>query len=145
MSLITSGVKIRLWPSRLRARGEVSSATVNLLEHELSLGGLERVVVVELLAAHELLELRRRAESVDRELALNQLAVGIGPLAGHAVDPKRGDLGDIDLTVVDRVAQPRADVAADDLAPALHHEARHRTRVAEHDDRAALLVDAGAR
>ena len=37
-----------------------------------------------------------------------------------------------------------ADVAADDLAAALHHEAGHRAGAAEHDDRAALLVDAGA-
>ena len=52
---------------------------------------------------------------------------------------------DVDRAVVHRVAQPRPDVAADDLAAALHHEAGHRGGVAEHDDRAALLVDAGAR
>ena len=40
--------------------------------HQLPLGGLEVVVVVELLAADELLEFRRRAEAVDRELALDR-------------------------------------------------------------------------
>jgi hypothetical protein len=56
---------------------------VSLLENELALGRLEGVVVVELLAADELLELRRRAELVDAELALDQLAVGSGPLASE--------------------------------------------------------------
>src|SRR6185369_6327929 len=37
--------------------------------------------------------------------------------------------------------EPRADVAEDDLAAALHHETGHRRRVPEHDDRASLLVD----
>src|SRR4029079_17870101 len=36
-------------------------------------------------------------------------------------------------------------VAAEDLAAALHHEAGHRTRIAHDDDRPALLVDPGAR
>ena len=49
---------------------------------------------------------------------------------------------DVDRAVVHRVAEAGADVAADDLAAALHHEAGHRAGVAEHDDRAALLVDA---
>ena len=57
------------------------------LKNELALGGLERVVVVEHLAAHELLELGRRAEPVDPKLALDQLGVGVRPLAGYAVDP----------------------------------------------------------
>src|SRR5947209_12677126 len=117
MSSMTCGVKIGLDPSWLRAAGEFSSAMrCDLLEDELALGGLERVVVVELLAAHELLELRRRAELVDLELAIDQLVVGVGQLAGDAVDAERLHLaGDIDRAVVHRVAEPRADVAADDL------------------------------
>ncbi len=115
------------------------------LEHQLSLGRLEVVVVVEHLAADELLELRRRAEPVDAELPLDELGVGVRPLAGHAVDAERLDLAaDVDRPVVHRVAEPGADVAADDLAAALHHEAGHRAGVAADDDRAALLVDARA-
>src|SRR5581483_10095869 len=116
------------------------------LEHQLSLGGLEVVVVVQLLAADELLQLRRLAEAVDAELALDELRVGVRPLAGDAVDPEGGDLaGDVDRAVVHRVAEAVADVAAEDHAAALHHEAGHHARVAEDDDRAALLVDSGAR
>src|SRR4051812_4806869 len=115
-------------------------------EHQLPLARLERVVVVELLAAHELRELRRRAEVVDAELALDQLGVRVGPLALDAVDPERGDLaGHVERAVVHGVAEAGADVAADDLAAALHHEAGHRAGVAEHEDGPALLVDAGAR
>src|SRR5215204_3919953 len=99
---------------------------VGHLEHQLPLARLELVVVVELLAANELLELGRLAEAVDPELALDQLRVRLGPVAGHTVDPQRLDLaGDVDRAVVHRVAEARADVAADDLAAALHHEAGH--------------------
>src|SRR5579863_9862399 len=112
MSSITSGVKMRLRPRRLCGEGAFSSA---MSEHQLPLGGLERVVVVELLAADEFLEPRRRAELVDAELALDELAVGVGPLAGHAVDPERADrAGDVDRAVVHRVAEAGPDVAADD-------------------------------
>src|SRR5256885_2797115 len=124
MSLMTSGVKIFERPRMLRCEGAVSSAT---LEHQLPFGRLEVVVVVELLAADELLELRRRAEPVDAELPLDQLRVGVGPLARHAVDPERFHLAaDVDRAVVHRVAEPRPDVAAQDHAAALEHEARHR-------------------
>ena len=79
------------------------------------------------------------------ELALDQLGVGVGPLAGHAVDAERLDrAADVDHAVVHRVAEARAGVAADDLAAALHHEAGHRAGIAEDQDRAALLVDARA-
>src|SRR5919205_3133909 len=146
MSLMTSGVKIRLCPRIVRWEGAVSSAMGRPpLQDELALGGLEGVVVVELLAADELLQLRRVAEAVDAELALDQLGVGVGPLAGDAVDAQRLDLaGDVDRPVVHRVAEAGADVAEDDLATALHHEAGHRAGVAHDDDRAALLIDAGA-
>src|SRR5262249_41566275 len=111
-------------------------------EHQLSLGGLEIVVVVELLAADELLELGRRAEAVDAELALDELRVGVRPLAGDAVDSERGDLaGDVDRAVVHRVAEAVTHVAAEDHPAALHHEARHHPGVADDDDGAALLVD----
>src|SRR5579871_1734116 len=146
MSSMTSGVKIELCPRRLRCSGAVSSAMANLLEDQLALGGLERVIVVELLAADEFLELRRRAELVDAELALDQLRVGVRPLARDAVDAERAHLaGDVDRPVVHRVAEPGSDVAADDLAAALHHEAGHRPGGAEDEDRAALLVDPRAR
>src|SRR5918996_4191410 len=144
MSSMTSGVKIPLRP-RMSLREGVPSIVRLPLEHELALGRLEVVVVVEHLAADELLELGRRAEIVDAELALDELRVGLVPLAGDAVDPERADLpGDVDLPVVHRVAEAVTDVAADDLAAALHHEPGHRAGVAEDDDRAALLVDAGA-
>src|SRR5436190_2008876 len=114
-------------------------------QHELALGRLEVVVVVELLATDELLELGRRAEVVDAELAIDELAVGVRPLARHAVDAERLHLsGDVDRAVIHRVAQPGAGVAADDLAAALHHEAGHRSDAAHGQDRAALLINAGA-
>src|SRR5947209_7532368 len=132
---MTSGVKIGLWPSRLRGEGAFSSGIDRLLENELALGRLELVVVVELLAADELLELRRRTEVIDAELALDQLGVGIRPLARNAVDSQRLDLArDVDRSVVHRVAQAGPDVAADDLAAALEHEAGHRAGAPEHDD-----------
>src|SRR5450755_1988663 len=147
MSSITPGVKIRLCPSWLWREGAFSSVMERLLlEHELALGRLEVVVVVELLATDELLELGWRAELVNRELALDQLAVGIGPFAGNAVDPKRlHGSRDVDRAVVHRVAEAGPDVAADDLAAALHHEAGHRPGGPEHDDRPPLLIDPGAR
>src|ERR1700742_5071219 len=149
MSSMTSGVKIFDCPSTLRAIGAFSSAVAMehpLLEEELALGWLERVVVVELLAAHELLQRRWRAQPVDAELALDELGVGVGPLALDAVDAQRLDLAaDVDRPVVHGVAQAGAGVAADDLAAALHHEPGHRPGAAQRDDRAALLVDSGAR
>src|SRR3954467_12160833 len=167
MSLMTSGVKIFERPSTVRLDGAVSSArrcpswlsagaarpccgsamsVARLLQNELALGRLEIVVVVELLAAHELLQLRRRAEAVDAELALDELGVGVRPLARHAVDAERPDLpANVDRPVVHRVAETVADVAAEDHATALHHEARHRPGVAADDDRAALLIDPRAR
>src|SRR5581483_4405738 len=146
MSSMTSGVKIRLCPSRLWAEGAFSSAMPFLLQNELALGRLEVVVVVELLAAHELLELRWGAELMDGELALDQLGVSVGPFPGHAVDAERTHLaGDVDRAVVHRISEAGADVAADDLAPALHHEARHRAGIAEDQDRPALLIDPGPR
>src|SRR3990172_9601013 len=148
MSLMTSGVKILECPRTFRPEGAVSSAMPVLssaLQDELALGGLEIVVVVELLAAHELLELRRRPEAVDGELPLDELGVGVRPLPRDAVDAKRLDLAaDVDRAVVHGVAEAGADVAEEDLPAALHHEARHRAGRAEHDDRAALLVDPGA-
>src|SRR5439155_24357027 len=114
MSSMTSGVKMLLRPRTVRCEGAVSSAMT--LEHQLSFRRLEVVVVVELLAADELLELGRRAEVVEAELPLDQLGVGIRPLAGDAVDPERLDLAaDVDHAVVHRVAEAGADVAADDL------------------------------
>src|SRR6201997_5166675 len=116
------------------------------LKHQLSFRGLQVVVVVELLAADELLEVGRRSEAVDPELPVDQLGVGVRPFTRDAVDAERAHLaGDVDRAVVHRVAEPRADVAAQDHSTALEHEAGHRPGPAEDDDRAALLVDPGAR
>src|SRR5262245_47802963 len=163
MSLMTSGVKILLLPRTSRLSGAASrrlssffaafffaafffAAMGASLEHELALAGLEAVVVVELLPADELLQLRGLPEAVDLELPLDHLGVGIRPLARHAVDSQCGDLAaDANRAVVHGVAEPGPNVAADDLAAALHHEPGHRGGVAERDDRAALLVDPGAR
>src|SRR4029077_8767110 len=152
MSLITSGVKIGLRPSTSRLAGAspcascFCSAIAVLLENELPLARFVAVAVVELLPRDELAQLRRRSQPVDRELALDQLGVLIGPFGLDAVDPQRADLApDVGRAVVHRVPQPMADVPEDDLAPPLHHEAGHRRRVAQHDDRAALLVDSGTR
>src|ERR1700750_2508802 len=122
MSFITSGGKRRLWPSTFRCEEVLSDAIVGLLKNELALGRLEVVVVVELLAAHELLELGRRAEVVDAELAIDELGVVLRPLTRDAVDAERLDLaGHVDDPVVHRVAEPGARGAADHLAAALHH------------------------
>src|SRR3954452_15570937 len=114
MSLMTSGVKILLCPRIVFSEGAVSSAIGGVLpfsEHELALGRLEGVVVVELLAADELRKLRRVAEPVDAELALDELGVRVGPLARHAVDAERLDLpADVDRPVVHRVPEAGADV-----------------------------------
>src|SRR4051794_22998293 len=165
MSLMTSGVKIFERPSTVRLDGAVSSTrrcpswlsagaarsccgsgmSPSCLEDELALGRLEIVVVVEPLAAHELLQLGRRAEVVDAELALDELRVGVRPLARHAVDAERLHApADVDCPVVHGVAEAGADIAEQDLPAALHHEPGHRAGGAEHDDRAALLVDPGA-
>src|ERR1700738_3841487 len=99
MSSITSGVKIRLWPSRLCGEGAFSSviSEASSLENELALGRLEVVVVVEVLAADELLERGRFSQLVDREFPVDQLCVGVRPVARHAIDPERFDLaGDVD-------------------------------------------------
>src|SRR3954471_3558142 len=152
MSLMTSGVKMRDRPRIVFSPGAVSSGRAVLirgirclLEDDPSLGRLEVVVVVERLAADELVEVRRRAEAVEPELAPDQLGVAVGPLARHAVHAERLDLaGHVDRAVVHGVAETRARVAADDHAAALHHEAGVRPHGAADDDRAALLVDARA-
>ena len=143
MSLMTSGVKIWLWP-RTSAGGCVSSA---ITRTSFRSDGLEVVVVVELLAADELLELGRRAEAVDPELALDELGVGVGPLARHAVDAERRDL-----------AARRRSCRRTSSRRGRARRCRRRSwrprcimkpviepGVAADDDRAALLVDAGAR
>src|ERR1700674_4767705 len=115
------------------------------MDDELALARLECVVVVELLAADKLLELRRRTQSVDAELALDELGVGGGPLARHADEAERLDrAAHVDRAVVHRIAKVRPDVAADDLAAALQHEPGVLACVAADDDRAPLLVDARA-
>src|SRR3954464_11820846 len=93
------------WLSACSARSCCGSAMWSPLEDELALGRLEVVVVVELLAAHELLQLGRLAEPVDGELARDELGVRFRPLAGYAVDAQRAHLAaDVDRAVVHRVA-----------------------------------------
>src|SRR3954451_9575242 len=109
MSLMTSGVKIELRPRTVRREGAVSSAMP--LQDELPLGRLEDVVVVELLAAHELLQLRRLAQAVDAEFPRNELGVGLGPFPRDAVHAQRlHPAADVDRAVVHRVPQARSDV-----------------------------------
>src|SRR5436305_15245086 len=94
------------------------------LQDQLPFRGFEAVVVVELLAAHELLQLGRGAEAVQAELALDELGVRLRPLAWDAVDAERLHLAaDVDHAVVHRVAEPGAAVAAADLPAARHPEA----------------------
>ncbi len=60
-------------PAVPELRGWRTRLPWGLLEDELALARLERVVVVELLAADELLHLRRAAQPVDAELAFDEL------------------------------------------------------------------------
>src|SRR6266480_4545100 len=162
MSLITSGVKMLLRPRTARLPSSAVLIRCSLpvlaggvaagvgrrprrLQDELALGRLEVVVVPELLAADELAERGLRTHPVDPQLALEQFVVFRGELRLDAVNPEGGDLAaDVDRAVIHGVAEPAAHVPADNLPPALQHESRHGPRVAAHDDRAALLVDAGA-
>src|SRR3954453_9923022 len=161
MSLMTSGVKIFERPRTVRFDGAVSSvraapswlsacsprsccgsAMWSPLEDELALGRLEVVVVVELLAAHELLQLGRRAEPVDAELALDELRVGVRPLAGHAVDAERLHApADVDRPLVHGISEAGAHIPVQDLPAALHHEPGKHAGGPVHDDGAALQVD----
>src|SRR5215210_2191250 len=143
MSLMTSSVKIGLRP-RTSFRLDTSAMPRLSLpsDDELLLARLEVVVVVEHLPAHELLQWRRVSQTVDPELALDELGIPVGPLALDAVEAERFDVpGDVQLTVVHRVPEVGADVPEDDLSAPLHHEAGVRPGVAADDDRAALLVD----
>src|SRR5580693_10691768 len=151
MSLMTSGVKIRLCP-RGRETSPLASligellAWAGALQDQLPFARLQAVVVPQLAAAHELAERAGPVELVDPELPVDQLLVGRGELRLDAVHAQRRDLAaDIDGPVVHRVAQAVAHVTADDLAAALQHEPGHRAGLAANDDRAALLVDPGAR
>src|SRR5215470_14642611 len=145
MSLMTSGVKIGLRPRMFLRDGESSTAIGRSLQDELALVRLEVVVVPQLLAADELAEGIGFVQPVDAELAVDQLLVRGAELGLDAVDAERGDLaGHVDGTGVHRVAEAGTDIAAVDLAAALHHEADVHAAAAADDDRAALLVDAGA-
>jgi hypothetical protein len=116
------------------------------VDDELALARFEVVVVVELLAADELLERRRRPQLVDAELALDQLGVGVGPFPRHAVDPQGLDRAPhVDRPLVHRVPDVWPDVPADDDAASLHHETGVRSGVAPNQDRSALLIDPGSR
>src|SRR5215813_3194008 len=145
MSLMTSGVKMLLCPSAALPPSSIALTWIfALLQDKLAFGRLEVVVVPELAPAHELAPARGRLDAVDAQLPGQELVVRRVQLRLDAVHAERGDLAaDVDRAVVHRVAQAAAHVAADDLAAALEHEAGHRAGVPAHDDRAALLVDAG--
>src|ERR1700687_3524798 len=103
MSSITCGVKIELWPSTLVLRpsgclvdGVAAGSFVSFamdwsfraanLENELLLGGLEVVVVPELPAGHDLVQVPdalRRLEAVQLQLALEPLHIEVGPFCGQ--------------------------------------------------------------
>src|SRR5215469_2915979 len=126
MSLITSGVKMLLCPSTalpspsivvtFRLSGpQVRCASP--LEDELAFGRLEVVVIPELATAYELAERAGRLDPVDAELAGEKLVVVGRQLGLDAVHPERSDLpAYVDRTVVHRIPEPAAHVAADDLA-----------------------------
>src|SRR6266566_324090 len=132
MSLITSGVKMLLCPrTALPPSSIVLTLWCRLSEDQLA-------------PADELAERRGWLDPVDAQLPGEELVVVGGHLRLDAVHAQRRDLAaDVDRAVVHRVAQAAAHVAADDLAAALEHEAGHHAGVPAHDDRAALLVDAG--
>src|SRR5919198_3148549 len=99
MSLITSGVKIRLCPSTCLPLLSAMS------EHQPPPAGFDVVVVPQLAAADELAEPVRLRQPVDAELSVDQLLVGVGELRLHTVHPERGHLAaDVDRAVVHRVA-----------------------------------------
>src|SRR5699024_333369 len=76
---------------------------------------------------------------------VDELLVVRTELGLDAIDTQRLDLaGDIQCAGVQRVTEAVADVTADHLTTALHHESGVDAGVASDDDRAALLVNTGA-
>src|SRR5882757_5378409 len=143
MSSITCGVKILLWPitcvSRLSFFFVAGAGTGTLVsfamfrfprsecnewvgsEDQLFLGRLEVVVIPQLPAGDDLLQLPDAVgcrQAVQLELALEPIGLDLVHLARHGVDAQAVDLAaDVDRAVVHRVAQVLAGVAEDHHAP----------------------------
>src|SRR5262245_52707490 len=164
MSSMTSGVKRLLWPRMLvlrfgfaatsgRSAGAFDSMAMmcpqSVLEHQLLFGRLQVVVVPELLAGGDLLQVFDavgRLQPVEIELALQPRDLVGRLLDGNRVHAKARDLAaDVNRAVVHRVAEVLAGVAEHDHPAALHHEARERAGAAADENRAAFHVDAGTR
>src|SRR5271156_666479 len=116
-------------------------------EHQLLFSRLEVVVVPQLLACGDLLEILHATgslEVVEVELPGQPRDFVLGHFRRNGVHAQAGNLAaDIDRPVVHRVTEVLAGVAKDDHAAPLHHEARKRAGTAADDDRAAFHVDAG--
>src|SRR5271166_181449 len=95
MSLMTSGVKIRLCPRMLLSESwssMVAPVVSRGSEHQLAFAGLEGVVIPELLRADELAESARTVDGVEAEFAVEDLVVVVCELGLDAVDAEGGDL-----------------------------------------------------
>src|SRR5262245_15002712 len=165
MSLMTSGVKIRLLPrmNRSDSAGAVTlplpflpflsffivSAQLLALQHQFLFRRLEIVVIPQLLAGDDLAEGSDAVlgqQLVAAELGLEPAPVEVGHRAPNGVDAEALRLAaEIDRAVIHGIAEILAGIAADHHAPALHHEAGERAGIAADDDGSALLVDARAR
>src|SRR5262245_4700245 len=143
MSLMTSGVKIRLLP-RMNFSGSAGALTLPLpflpllsffivsaqplaSQHQFLFRRLEIVVVPQLLAGDDPAEgadAVLRQQLVAAELGLEPALVEIGDRAPHGIDAEALRLaGDIDRAVIHGIAEILPGIAADHHPPALHHEA----------------------
>src|SRR5262245_6931494 len=165
MSLMTSGVKIRLLPrmNRSDSAGAVTlplpflpllsffivSAQPLASQHQFLFRRLEIVVIPQLLAGDDLAEsadTALRQQLVAAELGLEPALVEIGGRAPHGIDAEAlWFAGDEDRAVIHGIAEILPGIAADHHPPALHHEAGEGAGVAADDDRSAFLVDARTR
>src|SRR5262245_23815736 len=163
MSLMTSGVKIRLLPrmNRSDSAGALPLPFLPLLsffivsaqplasQHQFLFRRLEIVVVPQLLAGDDLAEgadAVLRQQLVAAELGLEPALVEISDRAPHGIDAEALRLaGDIDRAVIHGIAEILPGIAADHHPPALHHAAGDGPGIAADDDRSAFLVDARAR
>src|SRR5262245_40184225 len=165
MSLMTSGVKIRLLPRMNRSDSAgaltlplpflpllsffIVSAQPLASQHQFLFRRLEIVVIPQLLAGDDLTESADTAfgqQLVATELGLEPALVEIGDRAPHGIDAEALRLaGDEDRAVVHGIAEILPGIAADHHPPALHHETGEGPSIAADDDRSAFLVDARAR
>src|SRR5262249_50514585 len=115
------------------------------LKNQLLFAGFKVVVIPELLAGDDLLDVIDAAlwiHVVDFELPREPFAIERGHFSRHSVDAERTRFTtQIDRSVVHGVAEVLSRVTEDHHAAALHHEAGEGTGIAAHNDRAALLID----